>query len=103
MIVGLGVFGLERAARPLEPLAPLDPADLVAKGPGDADIVILALRHMQDVLEHEASDAEPSAREAEEYRIGLLVARLVDRHRVVERRAERLLHMVERPALRIGH
>jgi hypothetical protein len=54
------------ASVPPGPLAPFDPADGVAEPFGDADIVILALRDVQDVLKNEAVDAEAPAHEAKE-------------------------------------
>ena len=94
---------LQGAPRALHALPPLDPAHRVAELPRDADVVVLALRHMEDIGEPEAVAAEAAAREGEEFRIGLLAQRVVHGDAVVERTAERLFHVVERPALRVGH
>ena len=65
------------AAEAAEALAALDPARRVAEGLGHADIVVLALRHMQDLVAPITRTADPPARKAEKIRIGLFAKRLV--------------------------
>src|SRR6516164_6045951 len=99
MEVGLrDLAGVLGSAETLKPAAPLDPAGLVAEAPRHADVVILALGDMQNVVEAVAQHAEPAAGEGKEASIGLFAARLVDGDAVVEWLAQRPRHMGQRPA-----
>src|SRR6266702_7824786 len=97
------LFDRNGAAEAPEALAPLDPASLVTECFGDSDIVILALRNMQDFVPAITRAADPPARKAEEIRVRLLAERLVHRHAVPKRIAERAREMLESPALCVGH
>src|SRR5258708_38541648 len=72
MKVGRGQHGyFRRGAEACQSLAALDPADLVAKFPRDPDVVILALRHMQDVGLLVAERRLPPLVVGKEFGIGL--------------------------------
>src|SRR6185312_6105659 len=77
-----------RATKTLQVVAALDPADLVPEFSRDADVVILALRDVQDLLLLEAVRGLPAEIEEEKARIGLGVADLVERDAVVERTSQ---------------
>src|SRR5258707_6745917 len=79
-----------RAAKTFPALAPLDPADLVAKLARNTDVVMLALRHVQDVGLLVAERRLPALVVGEEFRIGLGDAGVVGADGVVERVAERM-------------
>src|SRR6185312_12951864 len=81
-------LGDRRSAIALLPLAPLDPANGVAELLGDPDIVVLALRDMQDLVLLVAEGRLPAAVEGEELWIRLGLADLVDGDTVVKRVAE---------------
>src|SRR5258708_2488472 len=86
MKIRLGQRGdSRRSAKTLLPLAALDPADLVAKRPRDADVVVLALRHVQDFVLSVAMRRLASAIVREELRIGLGAAGFVGGDAVVKR------------------
>ena len=58
-----------RSAKALHALAPLDPADLVTKLAGDTDVMMLALRHVQDFGLLVAERRLPPLVVGEEFRI----------------------------------
>src|SRR5258707_14676720 len=81
---------LRRTAKALHALAPLDPADLVAKLAGDTDVVVLALRHVQDFGLLVAERRLPALVVGEEFRIGFRNAGVIGADGVVERIVERV-------------
>src|SRR4051812_7755530 len=76
------------SAKALDPLATLDPAHLVPKRAGDADVMVLALGDMQDVLLPVPERRLPPKIVREKARIGLGILGVVDRDAIVERQAE---------------
>src|SRR2546423_13297380 len=81
---------LRRSAKALHALAPLDPADLVAKLSGDTDVVMLALRHVQDFGLLVAERRLAALVVGEEFRIGFGNPGVVGADGVVEGIAERV-------------
>src|SRR6266516_16508 len=81
---------LRRAAETFHALAPLDPADLVAKLSGDTDVVMLALRHVQDFGLLVAKCRLPPLVVGEEFRIGFRNPGIVGADGVVEGIVERV-------------
>lgn len=53
-----GTFRLERGAATVLVVTPLGPADLVTEAAGHADIGILALGHVQDIVEQDPAGRE---------------------------------------------
>ncbi len=83
MEIGFGqVCDRDRAAEALLALPAFDPARGIAQCLGDADIVILALGDMQDVIPCKARAADPPAGKAEEIRIRLFAQGLINRDAV---------------------
>ncbi|CAM2156172.1 hypothetical protein PT2222_370028 [Paraburkholderia tropica] len=104
VVVGDRVSGLDRAARAGHAMTALDPAARDAQFAGDADVVILALRHVQIVFLAEAPGLfVAAARVREIARVRLLAQRVVAGEQHGERLAERLREMRERPRLRVRH
>src|SRR5882672_7445530 len=81
---------LRRAAKALHALATLDPADLVAKLAGDTDVVMLALRHVQDFGLLVAERRLPAFVVGEEFRIGFGNPGVIGADGVVEGIVERV-------------
>src|SRR6266540_1423012 len=81
---------LRGAAKALHALAPLDPADLVAKLAGDTDVVMLALRHVQDFGLLVAERRLPALVVGEEFRIGFGNPSIIGADGIVERIVERV-------------
>src|SRR5205807_6721306 len=79
-----------RSAKTLHALAPLDPADLVAKLAGDTDVVMLALRHVQDFGLLVAERRLPALVVGEEFRIGFRTPGAIGADGVVEGIVERV-------------
>ena len=91
MEIGLGQLShFRRSAKTRLALAALDPADLVAKCSCDPDVVILALRHMQDVGLLVAESRLPSLVVGEEFGTWLGDAGLIGADGIVEGIAERM-------------
>ena len=104
MEIGFGQlrhFG--RSAKTFHALAAFDPADLVAKLSRNPDVVILALRHVQDFGLLVAECRLPAFVESEEFRIRFGDAGIVGADGVVERVAERVGVGRQSDAVRIGH
>src|SRR3954452_10778706 len=74
-----------RAAKTFHALAPLDPADLVAELAGDTDVVMLALRHVQDFGLLVAERGLAALVIGEEFRIGFGNPGVIGADGVVER------------------
>src|SRR5882672_5760971 len=79
-----------RAAKALHALTSLDPADLVAKLARNTDVVMLALRHVQDVGLLVAERRLPALVVGEEFRIGFRNSGVIGADRVVEGIVERV-------------
>src|SRR6266545_4548401 len=79
-----------RAAKTFHALAPLDPADLVAKLAGDTDVVVLALRHVQDFGLLVAERRLSALVVGEEFRIGFGNPSIIGADGIVERIVERV-------------
>src|SRR5258708_23383229 len=75
---------LRRSAKALHALAPLDPADLVAKLSRDTDVVMLALRHVQNFGLLVAERGLAALVVGEEFRIGFCNAGVVGADCIVE-------------------
>src|SRR5690606_20134471 len=82
---------------------PLDPADLVAEGAGNADVMILALRDVQYVFLPIAESGLPPEIMREEARIGLGAFGVVHRDGVVEGVAQRVRVGTEGDAVGVRH
>src|SRR6476620_722067 len=81
---------LRRPAKTFHALAPLDPAHLVAKLSRDADVVVLALRNVQDFRLLVAERRLPALVVGEEFRIGFGDAGVIGADGIVEGIAERV-------------
>src|SRR5438093_6756361 len=81
---------LRRAAKALHALAPLDPADLVAKLAGNTDVVVLALRHVQNFGLLVAERRLPALVVGKELRIGFRNPGVIGADGVVEGIVERV-------------
>src|SRR5882672_687683 len=81
---------LRRSAKTLHALAPLDPADLVAKLSRDTDVVMLALRHVQNFGLLVAECRLPALVVGEEFRIWFRNPGVVGADGVVEGIVERV-------------
>jgi hypothetical protein len=92
-----------RAAETGDALAALDPAHLVAKLSRDPDVVVLALRDVQNVGLLVAEGGLAPLVVGEELRVRLGNAGIVGADGVVEGIAERVRVAGERDAVRIGH
>src|SRR5215204_947578 len=79
-----------RAAKALHALPPLDPADLVAKLAGNTDVVMLALRHVQDFGLLVAKRRLPALVVGKEFRIGFCNPGVIGTDGVVEGIFERV-------------
>src|SRR5215216_117987 len=81
---------LGRAAKALHALAPLDPADLVAKLSRDTDVVMLALRHVQNFELLVAERRLAALVVGKEFRIGFRNPGVIGADSVVEGIVERM-------------
>src|SRR5579862_1479622 len=81
---------LRRAAEASLTLATLDPADLVAELARNPDVVVLALRHMENIRLLVAEGRLPALVEGEEFGVRLGNAGVVGTDRVMERISERM-------------
>ena len=94
---------LDRAAIALLGVPALDPAIGQAKCPGYADVVILALRDVQDVVLAVTPGGDEIKDLLEERRIRFLRSGIVGGKGGEEGRSQLLLEMIERSAPGIGH
>ncbi|QTK81503.1 Hypothetical protein AT6N2_L0601 [Agrobacterium tumefaciens] len=97
------ILRLYRAAIALLGVATLDPTIRHAQFPGNADIVVLALRDVQNVVLRCALAFDESKYLFEEGRIGFFRARVIRREGGMKGIAKLLRKIVEGPALGIGH
>src|SRR3954466_13536433 len=94
---------LGRSAKTFHALAPLDPADLVAKLSRDTDVMVLALRHVQNFGLLVAERRLPALVVGEEFRIGLCNPGVVGADGVVEGIVDGVRVARERDAIGMGH
>lgn len=96
VVIRYGVFGSDGAARAGLAVTALDPAGGDAQALGDADVVILALRHMQVVSLAIAPCAfEAATGVGEILRIGFLAKGVVAAQQQVKRFAERACKVLQ--------